>query len=122
MATKCIDISDNKRFKHTSPIAVFAWVAIFIGLTALMDTSFLYFILLIISFVLTQILFQYKPRFIFLSIRFLTKNSYLTPSFRDDRYIANETRIPSLRKVLNANDYNDIDIEKEKDAYRPKFR
>lgn len=105
MATKCIDISDNKKLGTTSPIAIFAFVAIFIALTALVEAGIMYLILLVVSFVFTQIFFQYKPRYIFLTMKFLTKNSYLTPTFEDLDYISDETSIPHVLNILNEYEY-----------------
>lgn len=105
MATQCIDISDNKKIGTTSPIAMFVFVAIFIGITALMDLGFMYIIVLLVSFVFTQIFFQYKPRYIFLTMKFLTKNPYLSPSFEDQDYLADESTIPQVVKVLNEYEY-----------------
>lgn len=105
MATRCIDISDNKKLGTTSPIAMFAFVGYFILLTALMETSLVYLILLIVGFIMTQIFFQYKPRYIFLMLKFLTRNSYLTPSFNDNNYLEDETTIPQIVNILNEHDY-----------------
>jgi len=105
MATKCIDIAENKKLGTTSPIAIFAFVAIFIVITALLEVGFMYFIILIVAFVFTQIFFQYKPRYIFLTMRFLVKNSYLTPSFNDPDYLADETSVPQVVNVLNEYEY-----------------
>lgn len=118
MARQCIDISENKRMGTTSPIAMFAFVAIFIIITAVMQLGFMYLIVLIVSFVFTQIFFQYKPRYIFLTMKFLGKNSYLTPSFHDKDYVADETTIPQIVKILNDAEYlkKQEKIEKRKAA------
>jgi hypothetical protein len=107
MATKCIDISDNKNIGSNSPLSIFAFVAIFILLTAVMKTGIVYFILLMVAFIFTQVFFQYKPRYIFLTIKFLGKNSYLTPSFTDRNYLSDETRIPEIVKILNEYEYQE---------------
>lgn len=120
MATKCIDISENKKLGTTSPIAMFAFVAIFIGITALMEVGFMYLIVLIVAFVFTQIFFQYKPRYIFLTMRFLTKNSYLTPSFNDPDYLADETKIPQVVKVLNEYEYEQKKLKIEEEIKKVK--
>ena len=112
MATKCIDISDNKKIGTTSPLAMFAFVGIFIILTALMEAGFMYLILLIVAFVFTQIFFQYKPRYIFLMIRYLTKPSYLTPSFEDKAYIVDEEKIPAVKNILHEAEYEKKRMER----------
>ena len=111
MATRCIDIADNKKLGTTSPIAMFAFVGLFILLSALMEVGIMYLILIVLSFVFTQIFFQYKPRYIFYTLKFLSRNAYLTPSFKDDSYLADETRIPQIVKVLNEYEYQQKAIE-----------
>lgn len=105
---KCIDVSDNKKLGAVSPVAMFAFAAIFIVLTAVMKAGFLYFILVFASYVLTQIFFQYTPRYVLLTLKFLVTNSYLTPSFEDFSYIADETKITGIANVLpqdNSDEY-----------------
>lgn len=111
MATRCIDIAENKKVGATSPIAMFVFVGCLIVLSALMEAGIIYLILIVISFIITQIFFQYKPRFIFYTIKFLTQNSYLTPSFEDKDYVADETRIPEIARVLNEYEYKNKLIE-----------
>jgi len=100
MATRCIDISENKKLGHTSPIAMAAFVGLFVIISALVPAGIMFFILISLSFILTQIFFQFSPRFIFLSIKFLLRNSYLTPSFEDEEFIFDETRVPSIKRIL----------------------
>jgi hypothetical protein len=100
MAIKCIDISENRKLSSVSPIAIFLWVGIFIILTAIMDLGLLYVICVFLSFVLCVILFQYSPRFVFMTILYLKTHSYLTPSFEDDKYIIDEKRLLNLTKIL----------------------
>jgi hypothetical protein len=100
MAIQCIDIADNKKLGSPSIVAIGAWVACFVTLTALMKTSFLYFICLAVSYLITQIFFQYTPRIVILSIIFLTKNHYLTPSFEDSEYIGDETQFKNIQRIL----------------------
>lgn len=108
MATKVIDISENKKVSSVSPVAVFAWVACFVVLTALIrDNFFLYFILNFVAWILTQIFFQFSPRFVFLSLRFLSTNAKLSPSFKDKNYLQNTTSIKSLSKILDKSENDD---------------
>lgn len=111
MATKCIDISDNKKLGTTSPIAMFVFVAIFIVQLALMDIGFMFLIVFVLAFVFTQIFFQYKPRYIFLTMKFLTRNTYLTPTFEDKSHLSDETSIPQVLNILNEYEYS---LKKEK--------
>lgn len=97
---KCIDISENKRITAVSPVAIFVWVAIFIALSAVMTVGLMYLICCFISYVFCIILFQYSPRFVFMSVRFLVTHAYLTPSFKDDQYITDETRMKNITKIL----------------------
>jgi len=120
MATKCIDISDNKRLGTTSPIAMFAFVAIFIAITALVEVGFLYIILIIVAFVFTQIFFQYKPRFVYLTIRYLGKNAYLTPSCEDKHFLVDDLEIPAV--VDSLSEYEISKIRKERQAYDQKLK
>jgi hypothetical protein len=101
---KCIDISENNKVSSVSPIAIFMWVGIFIILTAIMDAGVLYLICSFLSYVLCMIFFQYSPRFVFMSIKFLVINSYLSPSFVDDQYIVDEKRLKNVTKILQKDD------------------
>lgn len=109
MATKCIDIAEDKKFGNVSPLAVFAFVAIYIVLTAFMEPGFTYVLLLLASYILTQIFFQFTPRFIFLYIRFLITASYLTPSFQDDMYVVDHKKIKPLQKILPLENSSQLD-------------
>jgi hypothetical protein len=100
MATRCIDISENKKLGHTSPIAMAVFVALFVVISALVPAGIMFFILVSISFILTQIFFQYSPRFIFLSIKYLLRNPYLTPSFEDKEVVYDEGSIKNIKKIL----------------------
>jgi hypothetical protein len=100
MAIQCIDISDNKRMGSPSIVAIGTWVVCFIILTAIMKNSFLYIIFLAASYLVTQIFFQYTPRVVILSIIFLTRNHYLTPSFEDTEYIPDETQFKNIKRIL----------------------
>lgn len=100
MATRCIDISENRKLGNVSPIAIFAFVGIYIVLTAFMEPGFTYILSLALSYILTQIFFQYTPRFIFLLLRFLITNHRLSPSFEDERYVHDHRKIKSLQKIL----------------------
>lgn len=107
MATRCVDVSENKRYKTTSPIAVMVFVFLFVLQNIFMDASFAFVIVAILLFVFTQIFFQYKPRFIFLGYIYLTKNSYLRPSNSDPLYIFEEEKISNIAKVLNEYDLDE---------------
>ena len=100
MATRCIDISENRKLGTVSPLAMFAFIGIYIILTAFMEPGFTYILMLFLSYLLTQIFFQFTPRYIFLIMKFLFTNSRLTPSFEDEGYIHNEYEIKNLRKIL----------------------
>lgn len=100
MATRCIDISENRKLGTVSPLAIFAFVGIYIILTAFMDPGFTYVLLLAVSYILTQIFFQYTPRFIFLLLKYLITNAKLSPSFNDDKYLSDHRQIKSLQQIL----------------------
>lgn len=100
MATRCIDISENRKLGTVSPLAIFAFVAIYILLTAIMEPGFTYVLMLAISYLLTQVFFQYTPRFIFLLLKFLTTNARLSPSFVDEKYLSDHKNIQSLQRIL----------------------
>jgi len=100
MATRCIDISENRKLGQTSPVAMFVFIAIFILLTALMTVGILYLILVCLAYIFSQLFFQFSPRFIFLSLKFVLRNSYLTPSFSDELYLEKEERISGIRRIL----------------------
>lgn len=98
--TKCIDISENRKLSSVSPIAIIAWVMIFTVLTAIMQPGIMYFLMLIVSWIVTQILFQYTPRYVFWFLKFLFTNRYLTPSFEDKRFLADHKSNRHLQRIL----------------------
>lgn len=100
MATRCIDISENRKLGNVSPIAIFAFVGIYIVLTAFMEPGFTYILSLAVSYLLTQIFFQYTPRFIFLLLKYLVTNPRLTPNFNDEKYVCDHNKIKSLQKII----------------------
>lgn len=100
MATRCIDISENRRLGTVSPLAIFAFVAIYIVLTAIMEPGFTYVLCLALTYLLTQIFFQYTPRFIFLLLKFLTTNARLSPSFDDEKFLPDHRNIKNLQRIL----------------------
>lgn len=120
MATKCIDISDNKRLGTTSPISVFAFIAMFIIIVALTEPSLMQVILILLALVISQVFFQYKPRFIFLTIRYIFKNGYLTPTCEDKHFYLDDLSIKSVREALS--DYEIAQIEEKRQQYAKKYR
>lgn len=98
--TKCIDISENRKLSSVSPIAIIAWVMIFTVLTALMQPGIMYFLMLIVSWIITQILFQYTPRYVFWFLKFLFTNRYLTPSFDDKMFLADHRSNVHLQRII----------------------
>ena len=111
MATKCIDISENKKLGKVSPIAIMAWVFCFVVLTVVMKPGIIYILLLIVSYIVTQILFQYTPRYVLWVLKFLVTNSKLTPSFRDKKFLADHKTNQHLQRILPMeNSGQDIDF------------
>jgi hypothetical protein len=105
MPTQCIDISADKNISNASPFAMGAFMVCYIVTNMLMKASFLYFILLIVEFIICQILFQFSPRVVFLSIKFLTMQKYKTPTHEDAIYYPMEADLQNLQPIL---DYNEI--------------
>lgn len=100
MATRCVDISENRRLGNVSPIAIFVFIGIFIVLTAFMDPGFTYILSLGVAYILTQIFFQFTPRFVYLLLKFLITNHRLSPSFKDEQYMTDHRKIKSLQRIL----------------------
>jgi hypothetical protein len=100
MATLCVDISADKNLSNSSPLAMFAWVICYIITSVFMKPDFLYLIIIIIEMVICQILFQFSPRLVFLTLQFLNTHHNLTPSFVDAKYYHNERDISALESVL----------------------
>lgn len=100
MATKCIDISENKKLGKVSPIAIMAWVFCFVVLTVVMKPGIIYMLLLILSYIVTQVLFQYTPRYVLWVLRFLVTNSRLSPNFKDTKYLADHKTNKHLQRIL----------------------
>jgi hypothetical protein len=97
---KCIDISENRKLSSVSPIAIMVWVAVFTVLTAVMEPGIIYILLLILSYIITQVLFQYTTRNVYWFLKFLFTNRYLTPSFRDPKYLADHKSNVHLQRIL----------------------
>jgi len=100
MAIRCIDIAENRKISNISPIAIFVFVGCFVVLTAVMNPGFTYLLSVILAFILTQIFFQYTPRFVFLYIKYLFTNSKMTPTINDEKYVVNHYKIKNLQKIL----------------------
>ena len=98
--TKCIDISENRRLSSVSPIAIMAWVIVFTVLTAVMKPGIFYILINIFSYIVTNILFQYTPRYVKWFIVFLFTNRYLTPSFEDKKYLGDHRTNKHLQRIL----------------------
>lgn len=109
MAIDCIDISENKKIGTVSPLAIMAFVCIYVVLTAFMEPGFTYVLLLLVSYILTNLFFQFTPRFIFLYLKFLFTASYLTPTFKDENYISDHKKINSLKPLLPLENAKQID-------------
>lgn len=103
MSTRCIDISENRKFSTVSPLAMLVFVACFIVLTAVMKTGFAYFFALFVCYFLSNLFFQFTPRYIFLYMRYLSQHPVLSPSFTDKDYVADEASIKSLSNILKSN-------------------
>jgi hypothetical protein len=100
MATLCVDISADKNLSNSSPLAMFAWVICYIITSVIMKPDFLYLIIIIIEMVICQILFQFSPRLVFLTLQFLNTHNNMTPNFTDLKYYPNERDINGLENVL----------------------
>ena len=108
MATRCIDVSENKRLTSVSPISIFAFLAIYVVITALVEFGIIYFILILLDYIFTQLFFQFTPRFIFLSLKFMSTNTVLTPNCEDMQYIPDETRLKGLKGILPEMEKEDL--------------
>jgi hypothetical protein len=111
MPTQCIDISADKNISNASPFAMGAFMVCYVITNLLMKASFIYFILLIVEFIICQVLFQFSPRVVFLSIRFLTMQKYQTPTHEDLKYYPMEQDLSNLQPIL---EYKEI---KEENKY-----
>lgn len=107
MATRCVDISENKKLAQESPVAMVITVVCFIIETALMKPGIVYLICILLTYAICHILFFYSPRFVFLTFKFLFSNSYLTPTFEDYDYLPNEYDVPELAKLLKGSENAD---------------
>jgi len=101
MARKFLDISEDSRFKSTSPVAIGAWLICYIFINIFVDLGIMYFIWLILSAVFCHLFFQYQPRFIYLTYLFLIKHVDLSPNFDDKQYIYDETKYEDILRVMH---------------------
>lgn len=100
MATRCVNLNDDKRITQVSPIAIFVFVGCLVIESALMDFGILYLIVLAISYFVCHALFYYSPRFIFLSVKFYLKYALLSPTLEDNDYLFEERNILNLQPIL----------------------
>ena len=100
MATLCVDISADKNLTNASPLAMYAFIICYIITNMLMDPDFLFIIIIIVELVLCQVFFQFSPRVVFITIQFLSKQSHLSPTLEDIKYIPEEKDLVPLRKIL----------------------
>lgn len=100
MATLCVDISGDKKLSNGSPIAYIAFIIAYIVTNLVMKPDFLFFIIVLMEFGLCMIFFQVSPRLVFLTLRFLTTQEYLSPTVKDKEYHYNEKDLKELRKIL----------------------
>lgn len=122
MARKFLDISEDARFKSTSPVAIAAWLVCYIIINILVDLGIMYFVWLILSAVLCHLFFQYQPRFIYLTYLFLIKHVDLSPNFDDKQYIYDETKYENILRVMHEDEIKlksqkKQRVEKIKEAY-----
>lgn len=101
MARKFLDISEDARFKSTSPVAIAAWLICFIIINIFVDLGIMYIVWLLLSGIFCHLFFQYQPRFIYLTYLFIIKHVDLSPNFEDKQYIADETRYDSILRVMH---------------------
>lgn len=104
MATQCVDISADKNISQASPFAMAAFVGCYILTNMLMEPDLLMFILLVIQFVVCQVLFQFSPRTVFLTIQFLLIHQSLAPTFKDKAYHPIAEDVPRLNELLERMD------------------
>lgn len=100
MATLCVDISADKNLTNASPLAMYAFIICYIITNMLMKPDFLFLIIILIELVLCQVFFQFSPRMVFITMQFLGKQEYLSPTVEDEKYVANEELIKPLKKIL----------------------
>ena len=101
MATRFIDISDNKKLASSSPIAMGVFLLLFIVISLLIRSIVSQILLWMLSFIFAQLFFQYSKRFILLTLKFvLNDKQVMSPCFEDENYVPNEKLIPSIQKIL----------------------
>lgn len=106
MATQVIDLSSDKNVSNASPISMIAFMICFLITNMVMEVSFLYFVVVVAEFLLCQIFFQFTPRMVFLTIKFLFIQATLSPTIDDKDYYADEYQLKNLKKVLKPKDQN----------------
>jgi hypothetical protein len=102
MAIYCVDIAEDKRLGTSSPFVYFAFLFFFVILTAFLDPGVIYLLLVTTSYFFCYLFFQYEPRYIFLLWRGLFRHHYLSPSFRDEKYIGNHKQFEKLNKIIDS--------------------
>ena len=100
MATRCIDVKEDSRFKSTSPIAIAAWLVSFIIINLTVSLGLMWIVINLAAFLFTHIFFQFEARYIYLTYLFMILHTDLSPNFRDPKYVDDETKYPELKRVL----------------------
>jgi hypothetical protein len=100
MSVKCIDLSEDNSLKEASPIPMVAFSFCFFIINIFLPFDMLYIIVSIITFGICLVVFQYSPRIVFLTYRFLTRHSDLSPNFQDKSYVPNELINKNIEKII----------------------
>lgn len=95
------DISADKNISNQSPIAIFAFMILFVITNLVMEPSFPMLIIVLFEYLFTQVFFQVSPRIVFLSLSFLSTKVNLSPNFEDTKYYSNEKDVKSIMRILN---------------------
>lgn len=117
MATHVIDLSSDKNITNASPIAMMVFMFSFVIINMVMEVSFLYFVVVAVDFIICQVLFQFTPRMVFLSVKFYLTQSDLSPTYSDVEYYADEYALENMKRVLMPKDEDELEIEEARLQY-----
>jgi len=109
MATKFVDLNNDPRITEGSVVSLVVFASLAIIETALIHFSFLYVIVLFITWLLCNFVFQFSPRLTLLVAKVMIgSESRLTPNFDDKNYIYDEDLIENVRKFKGLDSKSNI--------------
>jgi len=109
MATKFVDLNNDPRITEGSVISTFAFIFLALVETFFVKFGLFYMILLFITWLFCNFVFQFSPRLTLLVTKvILSSESRLSPNFDDKNYIFDEDLLENVRKFKGLDSADDL--------------